>query len=464
MIDEAAVTGGRDERASDRRGSWIALLGALAIAAPRLVTAACSDPFYDERTVFDLARLAFSPCTTAAAIPWDQPPLVNLLLYPLYPLARAAGLADGVALDLPLVVGRLLVVAAPVATWLALRRALPAGPARVALFVICALSPASTELSSLAMNNGIVALPIVAALAFFGGPGRRGVALGGVALAAAVGTSYVAWPAAAGLGVGVLWLLWRRPRGDDPRPWIDSLLALGPSALLGAAWLVLSLGQSRYFEGRVGLYQIRSWTDPLLTFWESQRWYVFGREFHEQAPFSGGALAVASVGVVAWLALAVVGGLARRGGEPRWERMRPLVLGLAWGTWVAVLALLPVVWLGKGKFYLLLLAPVSLLACRGLAALLGSVRRPVRWLGVLASAALVVSLVAGVLRGPVCWDRSYQERRFYFPQPARWTCSDPWVPAVQLVQEGESTLLPATGTLICEPGGACPQPSPATVE
>ena len=443
------------------RAGWITLLGALAIAAPRLVTAACSDPFYDERTVFDLGRLAFSPCVSILEVPWDQPPLANLVLYLLHPLARVRGLSDGVALDLPLVVGRLLIAAAPSTAWLMLRRALHPGLPRAAFFVVCLLSAASLELSSLAMNNGIVALPIVVALGCFGGlgpPGRRGLALGGAALAVATGTSFVAWPAAAAMGGALLWVLWRRPDASPGRPWVESLLAVGPSALVAVAWLVVSLAQSGHFDTRISLYQSAGLFDPLRTFWQTQLWYVFGRELHHQPSPGALAVAVSSVGTVGWLGLAVVGTLDRGEGALPWRRLRPVLIGLAWGTWLVVLALIPLVWLGKAKFYLLLLAPMSLLACGGFAALARSRCRSARVAGVIAAVAVTASLFAGLVRSPVCWDRSYQERRFYTPLPRQWSCPDRWIPSLEEAQEQEQTILPSTGKIVCDTGGPCSQP------
>lgn len=445
----------------------VVLAGAVAIAAPRLLTAACSDPFFDERTVYDLGRLAFSPCTTTDAIPWDQPPLANLGLYALDPLARALGVDAGRALDLPLVVGRLLVVAGAVVAWLTLRRGLWTGLPRAAFFVVCLLSAASLELSSLAMNNGIVVLPMVVALACFGGlgpRGRGGWALGGAALGLAAGTSYIAWPAAVGLGAGVLWILWRRQAGGGSLPWIEALLALGPAALVGASWLVVCLGQADYFDSRMALYQPRSWLEPAVAIWQTQRWFVFGRELHWAAGFSSGALALSSAGALAWLALAGAGTPIRRGDDDRWRRLGPVVVGLAWGTWVVVLALMPVVWLGKVKFFLLLLAPTAVLACRGLGVLLRSRRWSLRFAGTAAALTVAASLLVGALRDPVCWDRDYQKPRFYYPLPAAWTCADPWVSSLERAQDSERTLLPPSGRIVCEHGGPCVQEPEATAK
>ena len=443
---------------ADPDGRWLALLGALAIAAPRLVTAACSDPFFDERTVMDLARMALGGCLPSGGVPWDQPPLANLGLYALEPLGRALGLDADLALDVPLLAGRTLVVLGVVAGWLLLRRGLRPGLPRVAFFGISLLSAASAELCSLAMNNGFVVLPVVVALACFGGVGpggRTGWAAGGLALGLAVAVAWIAWPAALGLGAGAALVLWRRRAEEGRRPWAELALALGPAVAVGLGWLLFTLVHADYLGPKVQHYRPSSGWEPLALVHQASSWFLFGRELHWLSPPSASAKALAAAAGLALLGLAVVGTVAGRR-EPGWARLGPLVVGLTWGTWVAVLLLTPVVWLGKVKYFLMLLPPTALLASRGLGLLMQG-RRRARVAGIAAAALVAAALLAGLVRQPLCWDRSYQARRFYYPVPPAWSCEQAWVPSLVLDQEAERTLLPAIGRIVCPDGGPCPQ-------
>ena len=422
-------------------------LGAVAIAAPRLVTGWCSDSFYDERTVVDLGRLALSPCTQVGHVPWDQPPLPSVSLYLVQALAERLGLDAGVAMDLPLLLGRLLVTLAPVLAWLMLRRALPAGFARQGFFAVCLLSAGSREMSSLAMNNGIVALPVVLALAALARPRPRWL-LGGLALALAVASAWVAWPAAVGLGLGALPLLRR-----DPRPRRAALALVAPSALVGAAWLTLSFTQGEWFHQRLELYRGVGAFDPLVLVVSTQARWLVGRVAEGDSLLAS----LAAVGTVCWLALAAVGARRDHGDSPAADALRVLSLGLAAGTWLVVIALIPIVWMGKAKYFVLLLVPTAALAARGLGAAL-SARGRGRWAGVSAGVAVAVALSAGLARSPTCWDRSEQKRRFYLPTPASWTCASPWEPGLQRAQDLQG-LLPPTGPIVCEGPRPCVVPT-----
>ena len=360
--------------AGRRREILLVFGGLVVMMAPRLLSTSCTGLLADDLVTLRLGQLLWSGCHGLFELPWNHQPLLPAIGGAVLYLAEALGVSHQGSIDLAIRMDRQVAAFGPVVGWLLFRKSLPPGLPRFTFFALCALSPLGLAGASRGMGHGAAALPVALALAGFAGwpsAARSSWILAGLALLAALATSWAAFPVAVGFGLAALWIAGRAwKRGEGPAGWLSPLLALLPAALF-AAWWVPGVASSGIFEARLGTFdEIR------LTPW---------RDILGFPAFSLGGRAASTWGVGSWLLggvlvmLMVWGSFGRLSFEPEsarrpysWERLGPALGGLAWGAWVGLLLALPFAWMGMSKWLPMLLVPTALLASRGLARLVAA--------------------------------------------------------------------------------------------